>query len=242
MNPGIWVCGAAFAVFATLTGGCVSSGTYERSQAALNAERQAHAQARLDEQALRAQLAELGGELTAARAATASQEQRIAQDELDASVVRQERDRMASLVEDLRGELGRASDHLRAFSGQKRQLEQALNLAQRAVVVKDLTLALPRPVAPGKADVMLAQGEPVIRVPADEFWERESDLIGAVAGVAELHPETRLEVRLPSGSPPESEEALRQKLRARGLVDKRFLVAAQADAAGAQVELRLSSP
>jgi hypothetical protein len=230
----------AAAILGALLTGCVSSQTYQSSQAALGAERQAHQRARIEQQALTTRVAQLTDELGAAQLRLARQEQQIEQSELAASVARQERDRTANLVDQLREELGRAGDHLRAFSAEKRELQQAFKAARRAVVVKDLTLALPGPIAKGEVDLALADGEPLLRVPADRFWDRPSDLLGAVARVTETHPGARLEVRLPPGSRPESAEELRQSLRACGLGDQSFVVVAQTDPARTQVELALS--
>ena len=169
------------AVLAALLGGCVSSQTYQKSQVALGAERAALGRARIEQQALATRIVQLEDELAAARSRLSEQEQRIERSELASSVARQERDRIASLVDQLREELGRAGDHLRAFSAEKRELRQAL------------------------------------------------------ARVTETHPGARLEVRLPQGSRPESEEELRQGLAACGLGEQSFVVVAQADPGAAEL-------
>src|SRR5512141_1469616 len=114
------------AVLGALLGGCVSSETYQRTETALGAERARLERARIEQRALLARVAELDAELTAARSRLSEQEQRVEQSELASSIARQERDRIASLADQLREELGRAGDHLRAFSAEKRELRQSL--------------------------------------------------------------------------------------------------------------------
>jgi hypothetical protein len=156
MSPPLGRIQLGAAVLGALLGGCVSSQTYQSSQAALGAERRALQQARVGQQTLTTRVAELTEELAAAQSRLLEQEQRIEQSELASSVARQERDRIASLVDQLREELGRAGDHLRAFSGEKRELRQLLARVTEAPGAR-LEVRLPQGSRPG-SQAELQQG------------------------------------------------------------------------------------
>jgi hypothetical protein len=139
-------------------------------------------------------------------------EQKLAELELDVNVAAQEREEAVRLVEQLRGELGRVAGHLRAFSDQRDALQSALDAAegrlhqlaemereaaQRSMLVRDLALALHRPVATGEVELAVVEGRPVLRVPtARVFPETSAEvvdpdgdaLLAAVAQVASSHP------------------------------------------------------
>jgi hypothetical protein len=139
-------------------------------------------------------------------------EQRLAQLRMDLDVAAQQREEAGRIVEQLRGELARVADHLRTFSDQRDTLRTALDAAEgklarlaevereaaaRAVVVRDLAVALHRPVATGEAELALVEGRPVLRLPAARVVpttdaagvDPDGDaMLAAVARVAAAHP------------------------------------------------------
>ena len=125
------------AVLVGSTNACVSIGKYRETQATLAAERTARQKVQAERDALAETLRQVKAGLASAQAmakerdsAVAAGQQRIAQTELDVSVVSKQREEAAQLVDQLRSELARSSDHLRAFSDQKKKLEQALAAAE----------------------------------------------------------------------------------------------------------------
>jgi hypothetical protein len=218
------------------TSACVSIAKYRETEATLAAERTAHQKVQAERDGLAETLRQVKAELAGARAtaqerdtAVAAGQQRIAQTELDVSVVSKQREEAAQLVDQLRSELARSSDHLRAFSDQKKKLEQALAAAEarvkelgelqqrmlnQALVVRDLALALWQTSA-GKSELAVVDGLPVLRVPVGQLFAGRTlrptakPILGAVARAAMLHPGTRVEVTLRDA--PESQRVARLK-------------------------------
>jgi hypothetical protein len=218
------------------TSACVSIAKHREVQATLAAERTAHQKVRAERDALAETLGQVKAELASAQAsakerdsAVAAGQQRIAQTELDVSVVSKQREEAAQLVDQLRSELARSSDHLRAFSDQKKKLEQALAAAEarlrelgelqqrllnQALVVRDLALSLWQTTA-GKREFVVIDGWPVLRVPAAQLFAGRAlsptakPMLGAVARAATLHPGTKVEVTLRDA--PEAQRVARLK-------------------------------
>jgi hypothetical protein len=205
------------------TSACVPAGQYREAQATVRAERTAHQKVQAERDALADKLRQVEAVLASARAmarerdsAVEAGQQRIAQTELDVSVVSKQREDAAQLVDQLRSELARSSDHLRAFSDQKRRLEQALAAAEarlkelgelqqrmlnQALVVRDLALALYQTAA-GKSQLVVVDGPPILRVPVAQLFAGRTlkpaakPILGAIARAATLHPEVKVEVTL----------------------------------------------
>jgi hypothetical protein len=224
------------------TSACVPVGQYRKAEATIQAERTARQKVQTERDALAETLRQVKGELSSAQAtakerdsAVEAGQQRIAQTELDVSVVSKQREEAAQLVDQLRSELGRSSDHLRAFSDQKRALEQALAAAEarlkelgelqqrmlnRALVVRDLALALYQTGA-GKSELAVVDGLPVLRVPVTQLFAGRAlrpagkPLLGAVARAATLHPGVKVEVTLRDA--PEAQRVARLKRITDGL-------------------------
>jgi hypothetical protein len=221
---------------------CVPAGKYRKAEATIKAERTARQQVQAERDTLAETLRQVDAELSSARAtarerdsAVEAGQQRIAQTELDVSVVSKQREDAAQLVDQLRSELARSSDHLRAFSDQKRKLEQALAAAEarlkelgelqqrmlnQALVVRDLALGLYQTTA-GKSEVVVVDGLPVLRVPVAQFFAGRTlrpaakPILGAVARAAALHPGVKVEVTLRDS--PEAQRIARLKRITDGL-------------------------
>ncbi len=201
------------------TGACVSQQHYVETRDALIREQAGHHETTL-------QLRETGGRLAAVererdqarREAEARRERlertegRVAQLQLDVDVAAQQREEAARLVDQLRSELARVGTHLRAFSDQRDALRTALDAAEdrltqlaavenraaaRAVVIRDLAVALHRPVATGEVELAVVDGRPVLRLPAARVFpvpdgegvDPEGDaMLKVVADVASAHP------------------------------------------------------
>jgi len=110
-------------------------------------------------------------------------------------VVSDERKQAAELVEQLRGELERVGEHLREFAHDKSELSEALAAAQRrlerlgelersvqfrALVARDLALALHEPLTTGEYELSVEDGSVVLRVPAARIYAPDGEA---------LHPE-----------------------------------------------------
>jgi len=216
---------AGAVLLAVGSGGCVAQNRYVEARDALVREQAGHHETAL-------QLRTTGDRLIAAeqdrdeaireaserRERLDRTEQRLAQLRMDFEVAAQERQEAARLVEQLRGELGRVAEHLRAFADQRDALRTALDAAEgklarlaeverdaadRAVVVRDLALALHRPVAAGEVELTVVEGRPVLRLPAARVvpgpnpanLDPDGDaLLAAVAHVAAAHPNVSVHV------------------------------------------------
>jgi flagellar motor protein MotB len=208
-----------------LCAACVPASQYREAEARLRAEQSAHQKDRAERDALDQKVRQVQAELASARAmaqerdhAVEASQQRIAQSELDVSVVSKQREETAQLVDQLRNELARSSDHLRAFSDQKRSLEQSLAAAEarlkelgelqqrmmnRSLIARDLALNLYQTAAL-KVEFTLVDGQPVLRVPAVQLFAGHGNtlrpaakpIIAAVARAVTLHPGTKVEITL----------------------------------------------
>ncbi len=119
--------------------------------------------------------------------------------ELQADVAARERGEQTLLVEQLRAELERAGEHLRGFARERSDLAAALDdatarlealdgiaaaAARRALLVRDLALALRDPLATGELELVLVEGEPVLRIGAARlFVEPDGALAPASAPI-----------------------------------------------------------
>jgi hypothetical protein len=229
------------------TSACVPIGRYREAQATIRAERTARQKVQAERDSFAETLRQVKVELASAQAlakerdsAVAAGQQRIAQTELDVSVVSKQREEAAQLVDQLRGELARSSDHLRAFSDQKKKLEQDLAAAEarlkelgelqqrmvnQALIVRDLALALWQTSA-GKSELVVVNGLPVLRVPVAQLFAGRAlrpaakAILGAVARAATLHPGTKVEVALRDAPEPQRVARLKKitdRLAADGL-------------------------
>ena len=213
-----WIAGVVLVLSVTATG-CVAQGRFVETRDALIREQAGHHETTRQLEGTGELLITAQSERDAALQKLRVQEQRIQRDEqriaqleLDAQIAAQKRDEAGRLVEQLRDELERVASHLRTFSVQRDALETALEAAEarvqrlaeveqeadeRAVLVRDLALALHRPVATGEAELVVVAGRPVLRLPttrvfpgdtADSVASEGTVMLAAVARVATAHP------------------------------------------------------
>lgn len=206
------------AVMATLATGCVvPQARYDEARSALAVEQEAHRRTNAELYRVAMQVDALQKKLSLREQELAQRSREMADKELVANVAIREQEAATELVEQLRGELARVGDHLRAFAEQKRELaakldgaearakrlEQLEKSASRQVaVVRDVSLLLGEPITTGEVELGIAEGRPVLAIEhASAFVAGSGDLqpgtrsaAGAVARAARLHPELSIRV------------------------------------------------
>lgn len=212
----LWRTGTALALGMAAVS-CVPATQYEEARSAAQVEmdgrrRAEHrvAEAEHEREKLRAELARRDDALK-------EREQAIDESKLQTSVAAKERDQASQLVEQLRGELARVGDHMRVFSDQKRDLEQALSnvdaarkaeldkdaerSALRTRLMRDLTLLLHDPIAGGEYGLDVREGELTLRVAdpkllneAGTVSPERAALFKALVRASELYPAVKLEL------------------------------------------------
>ncbi|HLV68790.1 MAG TPA: hypothetical protein VKY73_23400 [Polyangiaceae bacterium] len=106
--------------------GCVPVTRLEEAQSVAEVEAESRRRAAIALAAERERAAKLEASLAEREAALQEQQRLLDEQRLATSITEKERDESAVLVEQLRGELSRAGDHLRAYSEQKAELEREL--------------------------------------------------------------------------------------------------------------------
>lgn len=190
---------------------CVVPATrYDEARSALALEQAANRQSSQRLYAMEAKVASLQAELDKRQRDIDAQGAKIAQTELDTSVASRKEEDAEQMVDQLRGELERVGDHLRAFADQKEELAQALDAAEarakrlseaehaaseRALVVRDLSLLLRDPIATGEIDLVMVEGRPTLRISSARVLDDKGDVrpeakpwLAAVARASRLHP------------------------------------------------------
>jgi hypothetical protein len=203
-------------VAAASLGGCVvPSARYEEARSAIRVEQEAH---RRTQDRLR----EISQQIDTLQATLSEREKRLAgletdldQAKLESDVAGAERRFAVEIVEQLRGELGRTGQHLRDITGEKHQLAQALDAAEKrarqlalcetvasdnASIVRDLSLSLHAPIQSGDVEIAVLEGRAVIRIASSEITgevveENGQKVLAAVASVTQRHPESRVSIR-----------------------------------------------
>jgi outer membrane murein-binding lipoprotein Lpp len=207
---------AATVVASALVAGCyVPRSRYDQANAQLRQEQAARRATEGDLDRARAEIAALTSSLGAREAALSTRDGQAAQAKLDADRLSTERDDAVGLVDQLRGELARAGDDLRTFSGQKQELESALAAAeakakeldqeehrveQKELLMRDLSLALGQDVTKGVVAVTAVEGKPAIRVAASaafsggELRPDAAAVVERLAAVLISHAAARVEL------------------------------------------------
>lgn len=199
-----------------MLGGCVvPQARYEEARSALGVEQEAHRRTNQKLHELAGQLDELGKKLADRERALAERSEQLDASSLAANVSAREREEAIATVDQLRGELGRVGDHLRAFSDQKRALESALGTAEerakrlealeksatrRALAVRDVALLMSDALTAGEVELAVVEGRPVLRIdPRSAFVSSNGDLqpgtralASAVGRAASRQPELQI--------------------------------------------------
>jgi hypothetical protein len=232
---------------ATSAGGCVAAKHYDEARSVAETEMAGHARTRARLSNALARLEGLEKDLAAKEAALSRTKQELdagesltAASKLEATVAATEKRAAGELVDQLRAELARTGDHLRAYAGEKRSVEQALvsaeerlraadsaskHLVELVAVARDLAVGLGAPLAAGNVSLGARAGTLVVGIPADDLFVPDQtalgphtpDLISTVASVAATHPGYRVELREPL---PGTIGELRTQTLLQALVDK----------------------
>lgn len=202
---------SALVALAVSSTACMVPATrYDEARSALAMEQQANRETGARLYQMEARVAALQAEIDKRKHELEARDERIAQSQLDTSIASRKEQDASELVDQLREELQRVGDHLRAFADQKQELSQALDAAdarikrlseaereasERALVVRDLSLLLRDAIATGDVELAMSDGRPVLRVPAARVFDDEhkikpeaEPLLAAVARVSQLHP------------------------------------------------------
>lgn len=225
---------------------CVPETRYEEARSAAEVEMGGRLRAEHRLREVEQERDRLQAELARRDGALAERDQVIDQSKLEMSLAAKERDEAARLVEQLRGELARVGDHMRVFSDQKSELEQALRKVEaarqaelekggqsdvvRARMMRDLTLLLHEPIASGRYGLDVQNGDLMLHVAEGRD---DAALPKAVARIAQLYPAVKVELkeRDPASgeqtpSPSAALEALGKALVDQGLARERLLLPA----------------
>ncbi|MCA9597135.1 MAG: hypothetical protein KC776_27665 [Myxococcales bacterium] len=229
------------------TAGCVvPAARYEEARSAVSVEQEANRR-------MLAQLRDIDTKLEQANAGLREREQqlekkdqRIAELSLQSSVAEQEKTDASDLVEQLRGELGRVGDHLKAFAEDKKRLSEALSAAEQrekrlseaeqlssetGALIRDMSLLLHDAVGTGDVELEVDNGRVVLRIPRDgltgEKLSATADKsLTALGRIASLHPKARFEINDALGqsepaSPKLPATRVKSELSARGVPAER---------------------
>lgn len=211
---------------------------YDEARSALGVEQEANRRgaARLYE--VQQKVRSLQAELDRRQRKLDQQGQKVAEAQLDKNVANKQRDNASQLVDQLRGELARVGDNLRSFAEQKQKLADALDAAQaretrleevehqaaeRAMIVRDLSLLLHDPISTGAVELTMLDGRPVLRIDSAKVIGQKNvlpqgqKLLSAVVRVIGLHAGSSVTIRERNPDVALSEE--QETLRLRRLSD-----------------------
>ena len=252
---------SALAALALASVACVVPATrYDEARSALRLEQRANRELGARLYTMESKVASLQADLDKRQHDIDARDESIAQGKLDTSIAARKGQDASELVDQLRGELERVGDHLRAFADQKQELSEALDAAdarikrlkeaehessERAMVVRDLSLLLRDPIATGEVELSMDDGRPVLRVPSARVFDDKGGvrpeakaLIDAVARASRLHPGSNVAIAERGRSDGETDE--QSTLRLKQLSDA--LSKAGLDARRVTLEVPKSEP
>jgi hypothetical protein len=189
------------AVLPLLLVGClVPQSKYDDAMAKLHAEQENHLRAQGELARVQGTVARIDEILKKKEASLAVREGELAQTKLEVDKTATEREEAASLVEQLRGELGRVGDHLRDYSNKKKELEVALTDAEartkklerqeatvrdKVLVMRDLSYGLAEYVVEDKAVVTAVGAKPAVRLDAKNLFGKKGEVLPATKTMLE---------------------------------------------------------
>jgi hypothetical protein len=209
---------ASLAALGAALGACVvPAARYEEAVSAAEVEQDGHRRTLALLYATEQKLSQVEAQLRDQEKRSADRDQLIAEAQLQSSVAATERDSASGLVEQLRGELARAGDHMSSFATQRNDLAGQLEAAQARVarlgaaaerldelgrVVRDLTLLLGEGLAVGEIDLEIKDGKPLVTIPSERVWKRGTNeltpeakkMLEAMGKLASRHPRVRFEL------------------------------------------------
>lgn len=186
--------------------GCVPAAQFEESQSAAQVEREARRRAEQQTQALSDENTQLRQQMQQEKREIEERDQALSQAALDTSAQGKQRQDAEGMVEQLRGELARAGNHLQTFHDDKQKLEQALTsetARARALarLSRDVALTFGEPIATGQYTLDAEQSLLVLRVPRQEVLgdaldvkPEASPLLENVARLLQLHKQAKVRV------------------------------------------------
>jgi hypothetical protein len=254
---------AAVLALATTTGGCVAAKHYDEARSVAEAEMAGHAATRARLASALSRVDRLEQELRERELALSTKQKEldvgeslVAASKLETTVAVTEKRAAGELVDQLRAELARTGDHLRAFSTEKRDLERALlaaeerlrgvdtasqGLTEMVATARDLAIGLDDLLAAGDLSLGVKGRALALGVPSERHLEPETGslradvvpLVNAVAGAALAHPSYRVVVREPSRNAQTAArtESLLLALRERGIPSDRLAVVSEVEQA-----------
>ena len=228
---------------------CVPAKSYDEARTAAESEFTAHGRTRTRLEAAHERIRVLEKTLAERERALESGESMVAETKLENIVVGKDKEAALALVEQLRSELARTGNHLAAYSNEKRNLAQALlmaeervraieaaekNMAELVATARDLSLAFGPGMQENGIEVGAKGGDIVLSVPAAKLFAENSDslvvdaasVLGAVSRVSGEHPTLRVALRAPDKTPLADQRISRlgAALRDRGVPDARLLL------------------
>jgi flagellar motor protein MotB len=174
----------------------VPQNRYDAANQKIRDEQTAHRETREKLRELEAVLARVQAALDAHASELTQKEKQLLRTKLESDVDATAREDAFALVEQLRGELARAGDHLRHYSEKKQELETALTEAEQrakdmqdaersfalsAQVVRNLTLALADRLGTGGATIEAEQQRLIVTVPSKDVFAPGKHQISAGA-------------------------------------------------------------
>jgi hypothetical protein len=241
-------CASVLALGFSMTN-CVPAKSYDEARTAAETEFTAHGRTRSRLEAAHERIRTLEQTLADRERALESGESAVAEAKLETVVTSKDKEAAILLVEQLRSELARTGNHLAVYSDEKRQLAQALILAEERVraieaaeknlgelvaTARDLGLVLGPELEKNGITVGADKGEIVLYVPAGKLFAENSDslvvdaapVLGAVSRVATDHPKVRVGLRAPDKASLSDQriQRLGAALRDRGIPDARLVL------------------
>jgi hypothetical protein len=228
---------------------CVPAKSYDEARTAATTEFSAHGRTRSRLEAAHERIRVLEKTLAERERALETGESAVAEAKLENVVTSKDREAAILLVEQLRSELARTGNHLAAYSNEKRDLAQALlmaeervraieaaekNLGELVATARDLSLAMGPAMQENGIGIGAKGGEVVLSVPAGKLFAENADslvvdaapVLGAVGKVSSEHPNVRITLRAPDKTPLADQRITRlgAALRDRGVPDARLVL------------------
>jgi flagellar motor protein MotB len=260
---------AMVAQLAVLGGCVVPQARYEEARSALAVEQEAHRRTNQKLYDVSQKVDQLAKQLEARERELAERGEQLDASTLAANVSAKEREEAIETVEQLRGELGRVGEHLRAFADQKVALASALDgaearakrleglekaMTRRSLALRDVSLLMSDAISSGEVELAVSEGRPVLRLEQQNAFVPNSGelqpgtraLASAVARAAGLHPELGIRISRRAKDAPTATGELQRvadEIEKGGISAERIEVAVEtptsADGADGPVEISL---
>lgn len=214
--------------------GCVPVTRFEETQSAAQVELEGRRRAEARVAQLQAENQRLSAQAQQQAETLDARDQALSQAALDTSLEGQERRDAEVLVEQLRGELSRASGHLQSYHDDNQRLSAELTSEDArsrtlSLVTRDVALALAAPMSAGHLQLDVAPSAVVVRAPRGYVLEaggavkpEAAPLLDAVSQVLERHREVKLRVEDTAAQDATAAARLATALGEHGVAPDRF--------------------